>query len=187
MKTLILLIDFNGHKILVDEYINKLRYSTLQQIVSDDSIDRNETVICSIGNSGIDLKLIEIKKMAVVDGWKWLEINDAMSSIETIEKLVKEKLNFYMNNTDTEIVIGGCNTSGCVLKSKMSSAKYFAEKNYKTTILLPMCAEYSQHGINDIEKNMRAFGKVYTYIKNKKLNIDILDDATKLRFIRVNK
>ena len=132
MKTLILLIDFNGHKILVDEYINKLRYSTLQQIVSDDSIDRNETVICSIGNSGIDLKLIEIKKMAVVDGWKWLEINDAMSSVETIEKLLKEKLNFYMTNTDTEIVIGGCNTSGCVLKSKMSSAKYFAEKhNYK--------------------------------------------------------
>ena len=40
--------------------------------------------------------------MAVVDGWKWLEINDEMSSIETIEKLVKEKLNFNMNNNDTQ-------------------------------------------------------------------------------------
>ena len=183
MKTVILLIDFEGHKILADEYINKLRYSTLQQITCDDSIDTNETVICSIGSSGIDLKLLEIKNMAVVDGWKWLEINDEMSSIETIEKLVKEKLNFDMNNNDTQIIIGGCNTSGCVLKSKLCSAKYFSLKQYKTIILLPMCAEYAHHGINDVEKNMRAFGKMFTFIKDNKLkNIDIIEDVTKLNF-----
>lgn len=80
-----------------------------------------------------------------------------------------------MTNTDTEIVIGGCNTSGCVLKSKMCSAKYFAEKNYKTTILLPMCAEYSQHGINDIEKNMRAFARIFKYAKKEKLDINVAE------------
>ena len=174
MKTVILLIDFEGHKILADEYINKLRYSTLQQITCDDSIDTNETVICSIGSSGIDLKLLEIKNMAVVDGWKWLEINDEMSSIETIEKLVKEKLNFNMNNNDTQIIIGGCNTSGCVLKSKLSSAKYFSKK-YNTTILLPMCAEYQAHGINDIEKNMRAFARIFKYAKKEKLDINVAE------------
>ena len=71
----------------------------------------------------------------------------------------------------------------CVLKSKLCSAKYFSWKQYKTIILLPMCAEYAHHGINDVEKNMRAFGKMFTFIKDNKLkNIDIIEDVTKLNF-----
>ena len=46
-----------------------------------------------------------------------------------------------------------------------------------------MCAEYAHHGINDVEKNMRAFGKMFTFIKDNKLkNIDIIEDVTKLNF-----
>lgn len=183
MKTVILLIDFEGHKILADEYVNKLRYSTLQHITADTSIDTKNNIILSIGNSGRDKKLQEIRNMALMDEWQWLEIPDDSWSIESIEKLVLEKLNFSMNNTDTQIVIGGCNTSGCVLKSKLCSAKYFSWKQYKTIILLPMCAEYAHHGINDVEKNMRAFGKMFTFIKDNKLkNIDIVEDVTRINF-----
>ena len=182
MKTLILLIDFEGHKILADEYINKLRYSTLQQITSDTTIDKNETIICTIGTSNSDKKLREIRNMALVDKWQWLEILDHNSGVEAIEKLVLQKLNYSMNNSNTEIVIGGCNTSGCVIQSKLCSAKYFSWKQYKTTILLPMCAEYANYGINDIEKNMRAFGKLYTFLKDNKLNIDIVEDVKNINF-----
>ena len=56
MKTVILLIDFDGHKILADEYVNKLRYSTLQHITADTTIDRENNIILSIGNSGRDKK-----------------------------------------------------------------------------------------------------------------------------------
>lgn len=92
-----------------------------------------------------------------------------------------------MNNTDTQIVIGGCNTSGCVIKSKLCSAKYFSEKKYKTKILLPMCAEYEAGGINDIEKNMKAFARVYNYIKNEKLNnIDIVEVINDIEFVKID-
>tara|TARA_B100001079_G_scaffold175311_1_gene150407 strand:+ start:525 stop:1100 length:576 start_codon:yes stop_codon:yes gene_type:complete len=188
MKTVILLIDFDGHKILADEYVNKLRYSTLQHIIDDTEIDRNANIILSIGNSVRDEKLKELKSMAIEDKWQWLEIPDDSLSVESIEKLVLEKLNFSMNNTDTQIVIGGCNTAGCVIKSKLCSAKYFSWKQYKTIILLPMCAEYAHHGINDVEKNMRAFGKVFTFIKDNKLkNIHIAEDVMRVNFIKYDK
>ena len=73
MKTVILLIDFDGHKILADEYVNKLRYSTLQHIIDDTEIDRNANIILSIGNSVRDEKLKELKSMAIEDKWQWLD------------------------------------------------------------------------------------------------------------------
>ena len=187
MKTVILLIDFDGHKILADEYVNKLRYSTLQHIIDDTSIDRNANIILSIGNSVRDKKLQELKSMAIEDKWQWLEIPDDSLSVESIEKLVLEKLNFSMNNTDTQIVIGGCNTAGCVIKSKLCSAKHFSDKKYKTNIVLPMCAEYEASGINDIEKNMKAFVRVYNYVKKNKLNyIDVVEAINDIDFKKID-
>jgi len=187
MKTVILLIDFEGHKILADDYVNNLRYSTLQQIINYTSIDRNSYIILSIGSSNRDKKLQEIRNIAVNERWKWLEIHNVNSNVEDIEKLVSEKLNYSMNNTNTQIIIGGCNTSGCVIKSKLHSAKYFSDKKYKTIILLPMCAEYQAPGINDIEKNMKAFARVYNYIKRNKLNyIDIVEVVNDIEFIKID-
>lgn len=172
-KTVILLIDFIGHDILAGEYVKNLRYSTLQSILQEPH-DKDKNIVVSIGSSCWDPKLKEMKTMAIHDKWKWLEIVNDKADVETIEKQVKEKLNFHMNNTDTRILIGGCNTSGCVLKSKLSSAKYFSKK-YNTTILLPMCAEYQAHGINDIEKNMRAFARIFRYAKKEKLDINVAE------------
>jgi hypothetical protein len=187
MKKVILLIDFKGHQILADDYVNKLRYSTLQQITENPSIDRNSSVILSIGSSNEDEKLQEIRNIAVKERWKWLEIHNDNSNVEDIEKLVSEKLNYSMNNTNTQIIIGGCNTSGCVLKSKLCSAKHFSDKKYKTNIVLPMCAEYEASGINDIEKNMKAFVRVYNYVKKNKLNyIDVVEAINDIDFKKID-
>ena len=187
MKTVILLIDFKGHQILADDYVNKLRYSTLQQITEDTSIDRNSSVILSIGNSIRDKKLQEIQNIAINERWKWLDIENFNSSVEYIEQLVLQTLNFQMHNHNTQIVIGGCNTSGCVIKSKLCSAKYFSEKKYKTSIVLPMCAEYEASGINDIEKNMKAFVRVYNYVKKNKLNyIDVVEAINDIHFKKID-
>jgi hypothetical protein len=92
-----------------------------------------------------------------------------------------------MNNTNTQIIIGGCNTSGCVLKSKLCSAKHFSDKKYKTNIVLPMCAEYEASGINDIEKNMKAFVRVYNYVKKNKLNyIDVVEAINDIDFKKID-
>ncbi len=187
MKTVILLIDFEGHKILADDYVNDIRYSTLQQITENTSIDRNSCIILSIGNSIRDKKLQEIRNIAVNERWKWLDIQNVNSSVEDIEQLLLQTLNFQMQNYNTQIVIGGCNTSGCVIKSKLCSAKYFSEKKYKTNIVLPMCAEYEASGINDIEKNMKAFARVYNYVKRNKLNyIDIVEVINDIEFIKID-
>ena len=187
MKTVILLIDFEGHKILADDYVNDLRYSTLQQITENTSIDRNSCIILSIGNSKRDEKLQEIRNIAVNKGWKWLETYNENPPVKIIEKLVSEKLNYSMHNTNTRIIIGGCNTSGCVIKSKLCSAKYFSEKKYKTNIVLPMCAEYEASGINDIEKNMKAFVRVYNYVKKNKLNyIDVVEAINDIDFKKID-
>ena len=108
-KTVILLIDFIGHDILAGEYVKNLRYSTLQSILQEPH-DKDKNIVVSIGSSCWDPKLKEMKTMAIHDKWKWLEIVNDKADVETIEKQVKEKLNFHMNNTDTRILIGGCNT-----------------------------------------------------------------------------
>ena len=38
-------------------------------------------------------------------------------------------------------------------------------KGYITTIYLPMCAEYEQPGINDVERTMVSLVEVYKWIK----------------------
>ena len=38
-----------------------------------------------------------------------------------------------------------------------------------------MCAEYQAHGINDIEKNMRAFARIFKYAKKEKLDINVAE------------
>jgi len=71
-----------------------------------------------------------------------------------------------MGTDNTQIIIGGTNTAGCVIKSsKPMNAINSYIKGYATTIYLPMCAEYEQPGINDIERTMVSLVDVYKWIK----------------------
>ena len=62
-KTVILLIDFIGHDILIaNEYVKNLRYSTLQSILQEPH-DKDKNIVVSIGSSCWDTKLKEMKTM----------------------------------------------------------------------------------------------------------------------------
>jgi hypothetical protein len=50
-----------------------------------------------------------------------------------------------------------------------------------------MCAEYEASGINDIEKNMKAFVRVYNYVKKNKLNyIDVVEAINDIDFKKID-
>ena len=169
MITVIVLIDFKGHPILASEYVNSLRYSALQQITENHNIDREKCIILSIGNSNNDKKLEEIREIALLNNFRWLMIHNPDATVNDIEHLLMEKFNCIISKENTRIVLGGCNTSGCVLKTKNISAKDFGLKKYKTLIPLQLCAEYEGSGINDIEKNIKAFSRLFNYVQMNKL------------------
>ena len=176
-KTVILLIDFKGHPILASDYVNSLRYSTLQQITENQSIDKENCIILSIGNSNTDQKLQEIKKIALINKFKWANVENDNITVDQLSSMLESIYNFNLNNKDTQIILGGCNTSGCVLKTKNISVKDFGLQKFETYIILPMCAEYEASGINDVEKNMKSFNRVFNFIqKNKLETVHLLDN-----------
>lgn len=176
-KTVILLIDFKGHPILASDYVNSLRYSTLQQITENQSIDKENCIILSIGNSNTDKKLQEIREIALINKFKWANVENDNITVDELSSMLESIYNFNLNNKDTQIILGGCNTSGCVLKTKNISAKDFGFKKFETYIALTMCAEYEASGINDVEKNMKSFYRVFNFIKKHKLEtIHLLDN-----------
>ena len=176
-KTLILLIDFKGHPILASDYVNSLRYSTVQQITENPSIDKENCIILSIGNSNTDKKLQEIREIALINKFKWANVENDNITVDELSSMLESIYNFNLNNKDTQIILGGCNTSGCVLKAKSVSAKDFALQKFETYIILPMCADYEVPGINDVEKNMKSFNRVFNFIQKKKLEtVHLLDN-----------
>jgi len=177
-KTLILLIDFKGHPILASDYVNSLRYSTVQQITENPtSIDKENCIILSIGNSNTDKKLQEIREIALINKFKWANVENDNITVDELSSMLESIYNFNLNNKDTQIILGGCNTSGCVLRSKSVSAKDFALHKFETYIVLPMCADYEAPGINDVEKNMKSFNRVFNFIqKNKLETVHLLDN-----------
>lgn len=172
-KTIILLIDFHGHPILGDNYINNKRYSELQKLMTN--VDtKSELYFVSNMPYSNDKKLGEILKMARSVGFKTLEVtktlrpNEGDHTIEELSNHIKEKFDFQIDPSDTQIVIGGNNLAGCVSKSKMISAIYWSKAGYRTTIHVPLCGEYEQPGIDQVERTYYGFQKLYTAIKDNK-------------------
>ena len=172
-KTIILLIDFRGHPILGDNYINNKRYSELQKLMTN--VDtKSELYFVSNMPTENDKRLGEILKMARSVGFKTLEVtktlrpNEGDHTIEELSNHIKEKFDFQIDPSDTQIVIGGNNLAGCVSKSKMISAIYWSKAGYRTTIHAPLCAEYEQPGINQVERTYNGFQKLYSVIRRHK-------------------
>jgi hypothetical protein len=164
VKTVILLIDFKGHPALGSEYLNNRRYAEVQKILTDTQIDRSK-IIFAVSKGNKDLKLEELKFMAKHLDIKYYEY-DSHITFEDLQKQLLQHHNFLMGTDNTQIIIGGTNTAGCVIKSsKPMNAINSYIKGYATTIYLPMCAEYEQPGINDIERTMVSLVDVYKWIK----------------------
>ena len=187
MKTLILLIDFYGHPALTtDRYSDSIRYSYLTEIISKDKdfIDKKNCIFFSTRIGRNDIRLLELKKMAIAKHFTFVSvedqiIDDQMYTIDYVKLKLKNFIN--INNTDTQIIVTGTNTSGCVFKSKNIGAYHWLKAGYKTKIYLPMCAEYENKGINDFERNLYGFAQLYRNIKeNSCFDIDIIKNFNDL-------
>lgn len=184
MKTLILLIDFYGHSALTtDSYSDNIRYSHLAEIITAGHIDKTKCVFFSTTIDTEDKKLRELRNIAIGKGFTFVTPEDDPNWVEhddnyTID-YVKSKLKNYINidHLDTQIIVAGTNTSGCVFDKKGIGAYHWYKNKYKTKIYLPMCAEYEKKGINDFERNTLGFVTLYKKIyKEKFFNIKICGD-----------
>ena len=189
MKTLILLIDFYGHPALTtDRYNDSIRYSALTEIISSSYIDRTNCAIFSTSIPQNDERLLELKKMAILKGFPFVTPIPGTNSVPWDEiysiDYIKSKLKDFINidKTDTQIIVTGTNTSGCVYKSKSIGAYHWSKAGFKTKIYLPMTIEYEQKGINDLERNINGFATLYNEIKKDKcFDIDIVKNFTDLK------
>jgi len=190
-KTVVLLIDFLGHPILEDDYVNSKRYSELKKFVTGAPLTNKKNIIF-VSNmiKSYDNKLNEIFKMARAVGFDTLQISGPIerdSGDYTIEELSDEIFKitgWKVDSNNTQIIIGGCNLGGCVITSKKFSAVYWNKLKFRTIIHLPLCADYEQHGTDKTEKAYNAFYKLYNLIKKyNAFNIKISNDINEIKFL----
>lgn len=172
IKTIVLLLDFHGHPLLGDDYVNNKRYSELQKLICR----KNQSEIYFVSNMPTenDKKLGEILRMARTVGYKTLEIrrtlrpNEGDHTIEELSNHIKLKFDIVIDPSDTQIVIGGNNLGGCISQAKMISAVHWSKLDYRTTIHVPLCGEYEQPGMNQVERTYYGFQRLYSNIKEHK-------------------
>jgi hypothetical protein len=178
LKKLIVLIDYIGHPSMNGAYLNDRRFDALHVLLRDDK--ESEKVIVSIGHiekkhGGLQQykkyyeKFLELKQIANHAGRKveWIDIKEDISISNLIKEL--ENYGYIINPKYTEINIGGTNLSGCLLDAKETCVSTLAKFGFKINLILPMCAEASNSGINDLEKTWKALSIVYKHLKNNEL------------------
>lgn len=184
-KTLLLLIDFHGHPIFGDDHTNELRYSTLNSMLQIDQREMN--IVSNHLESEYPTergpnKLKEMKRIYDLEGvHNWDRIDPDAEPQHTIQdiELIFARRNYKIHN----VIIGGTNLAGCVLRSKPYSAIHWAAKGYNTQIFLPLCAEYQLPGVNQAERNSHATSIMYNVIREQKLfdKIDITRSRDQLK------
>lgn len=166
-NTLILLIDFEGHPEMGDEYTNNLRFSKLLEMLE---VKDRRLLIAAI--SGINsTKLEYIRKVCFLeDNHDWIDIDESIH----VQDLINQCTDLGYNITN--VIIGGTNTAGCVIRSKNISAVHLVRYGLDVQIYLPMCADYQMPGVNAIEKNILSFTVLYRFIKQYNIfdSIDII-------------
>lgn len=182
VKRLVVLIDFVGHPILNQDYLNERRIDCLLNLVRDEFWSLGRVVVnvspepLSKGYSydRYKEKFLEIENMAIRNGITWINIEDEFTTVQDIVDQALER-GFGVYPASTQIVIGGTNLGGCVFDNKNSSAVEFEKYGfYKVKMLLPLCAEAEGPGLNDLEKTWFALSMIHKKIKDQNLNIDII-------------
>jgi len=169
--TLILLIAFEGHPVLGDEYTNNLRFSTLLNLLEE----RNGRLLFISNHSERDTKTKEIERIVKIENthtWINIDFDEPPRSAEDLIKIADDR-HFDIKN----IIIGGTNTAGCVLRTKPYSATAFAKLGFQVQLYLPLCAEYQMVGVNAVEKNMKSYAVIYNHIREQRL-VDSIDIVT---------
>lgn len=176
-----ILIDFVGHPSINEDFLNTKRMDTLSTLIRYKN--NNKNVIVSIGGMSsikkewqyyiryyemfLELKQIAQRKINV----DWIDINYDIDIESLLSKL--QEHGYLITPQRTKINIAGTNLSGCVLHNKQTSISNFARIGFKVNLILPMCAEAENSGINDLDKMMKSICIVYNYLKNNKLNDNV--------------
>tara|TARA_B100000424_G_scaffold181651_1_gene140560 strand:+ start:4997 stop:5611 length:615 start_codon:yes stop_codon:yes gene_type:complete len=189
LKKITVLIDYIGHPSINEKWLNDRRFDALHTLIFNKNADENnENIIVSITDLQLQSKrelfsnynnyrerYLELRRFAIKKPYvRWIGTKEDITIEELTLKLSND--NYIINPEFTEIDIAGVNLSGCVLHKKQTSVYNFAKLGFKVNILLPMCAEAENSGVNDLERTTKAICKVYTYLKDKKIidNVNIL-------------
>ena len=188
MYNLIVLNHFYGYPDLMDKGTNDIRYSQLLRLL--DKFNPNNTIfLCSDDDSQYaiahdtpyfdDKRLESIRTIARSEGYRWTHYNKE----ETIKDILN-KINPMLTEgtpTDINVIIGGTNTSGCLLNNSNVAAINWINLGFNVQICLSICADYQMDGINSADKNHKAMAKLYNFIKDNniidkvRIEYDIID------------
>tara|TARA_Y100001980_G_C14314044_1_gene137116 strand:+ start:33 stop:623 length:591 start_codon:yes stop_codon:yes gene_type:complete len=183
LKELYVLIDYVGHPSMNDDYLNKKRLDTLNLLLRTKTSKTIISIGSEFGNRKQNWKYFtryhemfeEIKSFAYRrSNIIWIDLIDDPSFQVLTDELSNK--NYTIVPSITKINIGGTNLSGCILYNKKCSVTQFTRLGFKVNVILPMCAEGENTGINDFEKMMKAVTIVYEYLKTNKLtdNVDLI-------------
>ena len=173
MYNLIVLNHFYGYPDLMDKGTNDIRYAKLLCIIDTFNSD-NTIFLCSSDDTQYaidnntpefdDKRLESIRTIAGSEGHRWIHYNDK----ETIKDILN-KINPMLTegtSKDIKVIIGGTNTSGCLLNNSNISAISWTNLGFNVQICLSICADYQMDGINSADKNHKAMAKLYNFIKD---------------------
>ena len=171
LKKLVLLIDFHGHpQWESSDHDNNLRYAHLREMMFR---SKPEWIIMS-DHHPKDFAIQEIRKLVKIEGkHPWIDIDyDELKEpcpppVQLIEKVKRETDQPFVKNN---IIIGGCNTAGCVLDARCYSAVAWAKLGWHVKIHLPLCADYQKFGTTAAERNMFAYAAIDQKIKSNGLH-----------------
>lgn len=178
--TIVMLIDFIGHPLLGDQYTNGRRYSELLKFATCSNLDKDNIVFVTNERPEHN-EFSELLAMLHGAGYDIVYTSSEEQIPNIIEK-VEDHMNWDIKEYNTQVIIGGCNLGGCVINAKPMSAVFWQLKGYKTTIHLPLCAEYEQPGANQIEKVYRSIEQLFHFTKEyKAFGIEYCTDFHRLK------
>ena len=174
---LIVLKHFRGYPSLMDSVSNDIRYARLLKLI--DEFNSKNTIFFST-TTRYDDRLESISEIAESEGFKWIEYTDDESIEQILSKC--EGINFGPAS-NSNVVIGGTNTAGCLLRNSNVCANEWIERGFDVQMCLSICADYQLDGINTVEKNNMAMSILYNFAKNRNFieKMDICYDVTELR------
>ena len=175
---IIVLHHFYGIPELMDSVSNDIRYAQLLDlidIIGHHNIINNTIVLCSTRPA--DKRMCGIKDIAIAENIKWADYD------EDVEHIL-HRVNFKISPANSNVIIGGTNTAGCVA----NSIKNWTDLGFTVQVCLSMCADYQSDGINGAEKNQKAAVKFYRYIKKHNLisKVDMVYNASELKLRDIN-
>jgi len=167
---IILLHHFYGFPDLIDECSNNIRYVQVLRLLGRKEFPPNNTIFfCCTSNE--DKRLQSIQRIAELDyNYKWINYLDDKDTkrygkhVQSVEDLLN-KTDIELTPTNTNLIIGGTNTTGCILRRAPVSVTNWTDLGFNVKICLSMCVDYQSDGISAADGNQRAAAILYQYIK----------------------